>query len=90
MARLETLDPDIIAAALAGLQQKMERLDEQIAAVRSLMGQRRRGRPRKTEAVAEQPEEHPKKRRTMSADAKKRIAEGQKTRWAAFRKEQKG
>jgi hypothetical protein len=89
MAISHSLDPEILAAALAGLQQKAQHLDEQIAAVRSLMGQRRRGRPPKTEDTAAAATQ-PKKKRTLSAEAKKRIAEAQKKRWAAVRKAHQG
>ena len=67
------------------MQQKLQRLDEQIAIVRSLMGARRRGRPPKIAEPASN--QAPKKRRKLSEEAKKRIAEGQKKRWAAFRKD---
>jgi hypothetical protein len=77
-----------LAAALVGLQQKLQQIDEQIAAVRSLKGAPRRGRPPKVAGPASDPA--PKKRRTLSDEAKKRIAEGQKKRWAAFRKEKRG
>ena len=73
---------------MAGLQEKLQKIDEQIAAVRNLMGVPRRGRlPKMAETASDQA---PKKRRTLSDEAKKRIAEGQKRRWAAFRKEKKG
>lgn len=85
MAKSNSLDPEILAAALEGLQQKAQRLDEQIAAVRILMGQPRRGRPK---AEASSPAK-PRKRRTLSVEARKRIAEAQKKRWAEYRK-QKG
>jgi hypothetical protein len=72
---------------LAGLQEKLQRIDEQIASVRSLMGAPRRGRPPKMAGPASN--QAPKKRRTLSDEAKRRIAEGQKRRWAAFRKEKR-
>ena len=82
---MSPLDPGILAAALIGLQQKLEQLDEQIATVKSLMGQPKRSRPAKTESSTAAP----RKRRKLSAEARKRIAEAQKKRWAAFRKQQR-
>ena len=87
MAKSNPLDPEILAAALEGLQQKVQRLNEQIAAVRNLMGQRKRGRPPKTEET-EGTAARPTKRRQLSPAARKRIAEAQKKRWAAIRKQQ--
>jgi hypothetical protein len=89
LPRGKKLDPAILEAALAGLEAKRRRLDEQITQVRSLLGSPRRGRPRaggadSVPSVAQAP----KKRRTMSAAARKRIALAQKKRWAEFRKKQ--
>jgi hypothetical protein len=88
MAKSNPLDPEILAAALAGLQQKVQRLNEQIAAVRNLMGQRGPGRPPKNEETEGTAATQPRKKRTMSAAGRKRIAEAQKKRWAAVRKAQ--
>jgi hypothetical protein len=74
---------------LQQLRQERGRLDAAIQALEGMEGQgKRRGRPpgsgnkpsTKTTAGA------PKKRRTMSAAARKRIAEGMRKRWAAAKK----
>jgi hypothetical protein len=82
---------EILEAALHGLEAQRQKLDEQIAQVRSLLG-RRVGRPPKSNdgesAAAANGGASPKKRRGLSAEARKRIAAAQKKRWAAFRKTQ--
>jgi hypothetical protein len=85
---------EIFQAALQGLESQKQRLEEQIAHVRSLMG-RRVGRPPKqsgggsgaTKAAASSGGGG-RKKRVLSAEARKRIAAAQKKRWAAFRKSQ--
>lgn len=72
---------NFLQAALEGLQLQKQRIEEQIAQVRSLLGQRG---PHKVAASA--PAETPKTRRPLSAAARKRIAAAQKKRWAAYRK----
>lgn len=82
--------PEILEAALQGLEAQRQRLDEQIAEVRSIMG-RRVGRPsRETGGAASQSKggRRSRKKRSLSAEARKRIAAAQKKRWAAFRKSQ--
>jgi hypothetical protein len=78
---------EILEAALHGLELQREKLDEQIAQVRSMLG-RRVGRPPKPSAASS---EHraassSRPRRQLSEEARKRIAAAQKKRWAAFRK----
>jgi hypothetical protein len=82
---LQHLDPSILEAALTGLEAQRKRIDEQIASVRSMLGKRGPGRPPASIGgdSGAQPEE---KRRTMSAAARKRIAEAQRKRWQAFHK----
>ncbi len=83
---------EILEAALQGLEAQRQKLDEQIAQVRAMLG-RRAGRPSKharaqaggvngTERTGNG------RRRVLSAEARKRIAAAQKKRWAAFRKDQ--
>ena len=75
---------EILDAALAGLEAQKTILDRHIEEVRSLLGQRGPGRPKKTaSASAEAPIA---KKRTLSAKARKKIVAAQKKRWAAFRK----
>jgi len=84
---------EILEAALHGLETQRQRLDEQIAEVRSLMGQRSPGRPSKqTGGSSSQAPQRgaatARKKRVLSPEARKRIAAAQKKRWAAFRKTQ--
>jgi hypothetical protein len=82
--------PEILTAALQGLELQRDKLDEQIALVRALLG-RKAGRPAKVAAshVLSLPARPPSTKRVLSAEARKRIAAAQKKRWAAFRKNQK-
>jgi hypothetical protein len=84
---------EILEAALQGLEAQKQKLDEQIAQVRSLIG-RRVGRPPRTTESATSARATNKRagtgstKRVLSADARKRIAAAQKKRWANFRKTQ--
>ena len=86
MPNPQTPSREILEAALQGLEQQRQKLDDHIAQVRSLLG-RRVGRPPK-EAPAASAVEVKKApvKRVLSAEARKRIAAAQKRRWAAFRK----
>lgn len=72
------LDRNILQAALVGLEAKRQKLEEQIAQVRRSLG----GRIKNVAPIAG------RKKRTLSTEAKKRIAAAQKKRWDAFRKQQ--
>jgi hypothetical protein len=93
MAKLPaTPNQEILEAALQGLEAQKQKLDEQIAQVRSLL-RRRGGRPSKSTpgsnaATPSAPANGRRKKRVLSAEARKRIAAAQKKRWAAFRKSQ--
>jgi hypothetical protein len=79
---------DILEAALRGLEMQREKLEEQIAQVRSMLG-RRVGRPPKgaaAEGAVSGAAAGTERKRTLSDEARKRIAAAQKKRWAAFRK----
>lgn len=77
---------EILEAALHGLELQREKLEDQIAQVRSMLG-RRVGRPPKpSSAAAEHRAGSSRPRRQLSEEARKRIAAAQKKRWAAFRK----
>ena len=82
MAKNPAASREILEAALHGLELQREKLDDQIAQVRSMLG-RRVGRPPKSGAASEKPA---RKSRQLSEEARKRIAAAQKRRWAAFRK----
>ena len=81
-------------AALEGLELQKHRLEEKIRAVRSLLGGKnpRAAKTAATEEATAAPAakkagSKPRRKRNLSPEARKRIAEAQKKRWAAFRKE---
>ncbi len=80
----------ILEAALQGLEAQRQRLDEQISEVRALMGGRggRGSRGNGGGATKATAAHRARKKRTLSPEARKRIAAAQKKRWAAFRKSQ--
>jgi len=81
---------DILEAALHGLEAQREKLDEQIAQVRQMLGARKGGRPKAAAASGDAvtTAKQGRKKRTLTPEARKRIAAAQKKRWAAFRKTQ--
>jgi hypothetical protein len=74
------LDRSILEAALVGLEAQHQRIEEQIAQVRSRISGRGGGATPMLAGVA-------KRTRKLSAAARKRIAAAQKKRWAEFRKQ---
>ncbi|HYP08473.1 MAG TPA: hypothetical protein VER03_19720 [Bryobacteraceae bacterium] len=67
----------ILEAALEGLELQKRRIEVQMAEIRSRLGMRQRTpSPQATSAS----------KRSLSADARKRIAAAQKKRWAEYRK----
>ena len=80
MPRGKRLDPAVLQAALEGLESRLQRVDEQMAQVRSLL----RPAPRKR-AVAQAPA---KPQRKLSLAARKRTAAAQRKRWAEFKAKQ--
>ena len=79
-------DRALLEAALEGLELQKQRIEEQIREVRARLGGNRRN------AAGEA---SPKKgrrggRRTLSAEARRRIAEAQRKRWAAFHRKSAG
>lgn len=79
----EVENRELLAAALEGLQLQRQRIEEQIRKVRELLGVRR-GRPPAVKSISKVAA--PPKRRTLSAEARKRISLAQKKRWAEYRK----
>src|ERR1700676_4709256 len=82
---------EILNAALAGLEQQRNHVTEQIAQVRAMLGTapKRSGRPPKNAVTAStvvSPQRATRKRRRMSAAARKKIADATRKRWAAARK----
>jgi hypothetical protein len=89
MPRPRSIDTGILEAALAGLESHRQRIDEQLAAVRQMLGARGPGRPVAASADGPTTKTLPvRTKRKMSAAARKRIAAAQKKRWAKFRKQQ--
>jgi hypothetical protein len=82
------VDTTVLAAALEGLELQRTRIEESIRQVRALLGQPKS--PRAAAGAAEAAGPGRRKRRPLSAAARKRIAAAQKRRWANFRKAAKG
>jgi len=78
-------DPNLLRAALDGLEAQKSRIEQQIKDVQGMLG-RRRGRPAAAAAATAPPA---RRKRRLSAAARKRIAAAQKRRWAEYRKAQK-
>ena len=77
----------LLNAALEGLELQKARIEEQIRQVRTMLGRGGPGRPRKISgAVAAAVAGEAKPKRTLSMQARKRIAIAQKKRWAEYRK----
>ena len=76
----QNLTPEILAAALQGLEAQRARLDAHIAETRRLLG----ARPQQPTA----PPDVVRPKRKMSAAGRKRIAAATKKRWAEFHQKQ--
>jgi hypothetical protein len=76
---------EILEAALHGLEAQKQRLDEQIAQVRSMLGGRT-GKPIKAPGWTAGAANGAPRKRILSPEARQRIAAAQKKRWAAYRK----
>ena len=70
------LTNEILTAAILGFEEQKRRIDAQILELRAMLS----GGTSKPTAIAEVPK---RKRRKMSAAARKRMAEAQRKRWAA-------
>jgi hypothetical protein len=80
-------DPAFLAAALEGLELQRKRIDDQIAAVRAMLGGKKA-----TASAASAPSSAAapsRRKRVLSEEARQRIAAAQKKRWANFRKGKK-
>jgi hypothetical protein len=75
------LNAEIIAAAIEGFESQKRRIDTQIGELRAMLSG---GRTEGTVAP-----EAPTRKRKVSAAARRRMAEGQKKRWAAIKAESK-
>jgi hypothetical protein len=76
------LTPEIITAAIDGFESQKRRIDNQIAELRAMLF----GSPADTITEAT-PESSIRKRRKISAAARRKMALGQKARWARIRGE---
>jgi hypothetical protein len=74
-------DTSLLSAALEGLEMQRRRVEEQIAQVRAALG------GRKFRSASSEPAK-PVRKRELSPEARKRIANAQKRRWAEYRKKQ--
>lgn len=87
MPRPLTLTPDILQAALIGLEAQRKQIDGHISEIRRLLGTAAAQRKRwaeagRTPSAAAKPE---KRKRKLSAAGRKAIADAAKRRWAALR-----
>lgn len=84
----QDLSPEILQAALQGLETQKSHVEAHIQEIRTMLGSgqqaKGRGRPPKTGEQAIAPST-----RSISAEAKERIAAAQRKRWAKFRKTKK-
>jgi hypothetical protein len=85
MARSQAVvsDPAFLSAALEGLEIQKQRIEEQIRQVKAMLGKRRSAEAAPVIPIAVAT---PRKKRALSAAARKRIAAAQKKRWAEFHK----
>jgi hypothetical protein len=77
----------LLEAALVGLEIQKANIEAQIREVQQSLGTRVAAPAKQAPAPAAAA---PKTKRTLSAAARKRIAEAQKRRWAAYRKNESG
>jgi hypothetical protein len=80
-------DPDLLSAALLGYEQQRSAIVDKIAELRRQLG--RRGAANGVAIPADAVRVPVRKKRTLSAVARNRIAAAQRKRWAALRKESK-
>jgi hypothetical protein len=83
---LTGLDQSVLVAALEGFEAQLARLEGQIAHVKSLSSGKK-VRVAASAAAAPKVKDKRKKRREVSEDGRRRMAEAQKRRWAAARGE---
>lgn len=79
------LDTSLLTAALTGYQQQLAEIDSKIAQIKNALGSRR-ALASPDGGGGDIPSPFAKRRRRMSAAARKRIADAQRKRWAAYRK----
>jgi len=78
-------DPELLRAALVGLQHSLGAIDQRISDLRSQLGGQKASRRL---PVAQDGTPQNNSKRTLSAAARRRIALAQKKRWAAYKADQ--
>lgn len=85
-------DNTLLEMAIVGYQSEIDKISARIAEINAQLSKRGPGRPRSTRATAAvataTDQATPKKRSTMSAAGRARIAAAQRARWAAQKKQQ--
>ncbi len=81
-------DKELLEAAIEGLEAQRARLEEQIADAKARLGAR--SGPKEKAPATKKKRKGRKKKRTLSPEARKRIAAAQKKRWAKFRRDSGG
>jgi hypothetical protein len=81
-------DVETLEMALVGFEQKKLEIDEKIRQIRSLLGGGSSVAAVNSPKAGVKAEAPARKKRTLSASARKRIALAQKKRWAEHRKKQ--
>lgn len=72
-------DPTTLAMALVGYEIEKQKIEDKIRQIRAQLGGRGAGAPAGAKGG-------PRRKRTLSASARKRIAAAQRKRWAEHRK----
>lgn len=75
-----TYDPTTLAMALVGYEIEKQKVEERIREIRAQLARVKAGVGAAAKVAA------PRRRRTLSASARKRIAEAQRKRWAEHHK----
>ena len=83
MPKSTVTDQEILEAALLGLQHSLASVDEKMKELRRKLRAKGAGKP-----AAGTMDGAARPKRVMSGAARRRIAEAQKKRWAAYRKSQ--
>ncbi len=76
-------DPATLAMALVGYEIEKQKIEDRIREIRAELGA---GGSARAKSTASKPAAGPQPKRTLSADARKRIAAAQRKRWAEHRK----
>jgi hypothetical protein len=86
--RKATPDTTTLEAALVGLELKRNEIDGLISKIKKQLGGKSSSATSVSSPPAAKSQGAPRKRRVLSADARKRIAAAQRRRWAEHRKTQ--